>query len=94
METIHQARMPDKPTPNTNQHQPMKTKQIAIIVAALSLAVGGSLSASPRGKHVSGEPFPHRHGVKNGSTTVVNHTMLKRVGPPGKGFVRTLASNR
>jgi hypothetical protein len=72
----------------------MKTNQIAIIVTAFSLAIAGPLSAAPRGKHASGDPIPHRHGAKDGSTTVVKHTILKRTGPPGKGFVRTLPGNR
>jgi hypothetical protein len=71
----------------------MKTNKTIVIATALSLAVTSSLWAAPRGKHVSGESLPHRHGAAEGSATVVNHTMLKRVGPPGKGYVRSL-SNR
>lgn len=72
----------------------MKTNKIIVIATALSLAAASSLWAAPRGKHVSGEPFPHRHGAKDGSTTVVNHTVMKRVGPPGKGYVKYHSSNR
>jgi hypothetical protein len=72
----------------------MKTNRIVVIVTALSLAAASSLWAAPRGKHVSGEPFPHRHGVTSGSATVGSHTVLKRVGPPGKGYVRSFSHSR
>ncbi len=67
----------------------MKTNTtIAAIAAILSITLAGSLQAAPRGKY---EPFPHKHGVQSGQKSVVNHTILKRTGPPGKGMIRHFA---
>ena len=82
------------PQQNTNQHQPMKTYKIAAIATVLSIAASSSLWAAAPGKHVV-EKVPHRHGASEGAAqTAVNHTLLKRVGPAGKGFVKSLSKSR
>ena len=69
----------------TKQHQPMKTSNMATLALTVSIALAGSLSAAPRGKHVI-EKYPHRHGAQGANKAPVEHTVLKRIGPPGKGF--------
>lgn len=72
----------------------MKNIKIAIITTVLLLATSGSLLASPPGKHAV-EKIPHRHGAAQGSAqSVVKHTMLKRIGPPGKGLVHSRTHRR
>lgn len=70
----------------------MKMTNIATLALAVSIALAGSLSAAPRGKHVV-EKYPHRHGAEGANRASVEHTALKRTGPPGKGF-RNLHSTR
>ena len=72
----------------------MKINRIAAIAAVLSIAASSSLWASPPGKHAV-DKIPHRHGAAKGATTTApNHTILKRIGPPGKGHVFTRANSR
>jgi hypothetical protein len=69
----------------------MKTNgTIAAIGVILSLTLAGPLHAAPRGKHII-EPFLHKHGAQSGQKFEMNHTMLKRIGLPGKGMVRHIA---
>lgn len=63
----------------------MKISNSATLALAISIALVGSLAAAPRGKHVI-EKYPHRHGAQGANRAPVEHTALKRVGPPGKGF--------
>ena len=70
----------------------MKMTNIATLALAVSIALAGSLSAAPRGKHVI-EKYPHRHGAEGANRAPVEHTALKRTGPPGKGF-RNLHATR
>lgn len=65
----------------------MKTKTIAtMLTAALAIAFTASASAAPIGKGTRVGPT-----VKKAETTKVEkkaeHSSMKRVGPPGKGFV-------
>lgn len=69
----------------------MKTiGKIALIATALTIGFSGSLSASPRGKHAF-ESASHKHVASNTSRPYGDYVLLKRIGPPGKGFVRTNA---
>lgn len=63
----------------------MKTTNIVALSIAISVALAGSLGAAPRGKHII-EKYPHRHGAQGANKSTVEHTALKRTGPPGKGF--------
>lgn len=63
----------------------MKTNRTtAMIAATLSLLLSGPIWAAPRGKHVI-EKYPYKHGVESVANRDVNHSVLKRTGPPGKG---------
>jgi len=64
----------------------MKTNRIAAIAAVLSIAASSSLWAAPPGKHII-ERVPHKHGSAEAKNVVVNHSVMKRIGPPGKGRV-------
>lgn len=68
------------------------TRNIIVIATALSIGLVGSLSASTPGKHPVDFAGPHKHVAKGGSTSHVEHTLIKRTGPPGKGIVRTSIS--
>lgn len=64
----------------------MKTNRIAAIATILSIAASSSLWAATPGKHIV-ERVPHKHGSAEAKNVVVNHTILKRIGSPGKGRV-------
>lgn len=67
------------------------TRNIIVITTALSLGLGASLSASTLGKHPV-DFAPHKHGASNASGAYGDYALLKRIGPPGKGVVRTNTS--
>ncbi len=62
----------------------MKTTRIvSLFAAALSIALATSASAAPASKRIG----PAVTGGKAATSTQVEHKAMKRVGPPGKGFV-------
>ena len=62
----------------------MKTTRIASLFAfALSIVLAAAASAAPASKRMG----PAFSGGKSTSSTPVEHKAMKRVGPPGKGYV-------
>lgn len=62
----------------------MKTTRIASLFAfALSIVLAASASAAPASKRMG----PAFSGGKSTSSAPVEHKAMKRVGPPGKGYV-------
>jgi hypothetical protein len=65
----------------------MKTKSIAtLLTAALTIAFAASASAAPPGKGTSlGASFKKSDAPK--VERKIEHNSMKRVGPPGKGYI-------
>jgi hypothetical protein len=79
-------------TGNQTKRKAMKTiGKIALIVTTLIIGISSSLSASPRGKHAVDFAI-HKHGASHTSHVDRDYVQIKRIGPPGKGIVRTNTS--
>ncbi len=66
----------------------MKTKRvISLFAATLSLALAASVSAAPASKRIWTSKSPAAD--QGTASSKVEHKVMKRVGPMGKGYVCT-----
>lgn len=84
---------PDSSETNIKTDKTMKTiGRIALLATALTVGISSSLTAAPRGKHPV-DFATHKHGgVSKVSKPEGDKALLKRIGPSGKGMIRTAAS--
>ncbi len=59
------------------------TRTISLFAAALSIVLASSASAAPASKRIG----PSASNQKSVATKQVEHKVMKRVGPIGKGYV-------